>query len=141
LEVGDEYLQTIGLRRPHFRVLYVLQRKPGATIREVLAFLNITQQSISPIIKTLIADGFITQKEDIKDRRSRHLYLTKKGRAAWRGVVDIQKESLKQAYKQVGFENAKGYAHTVYAMMNEKNREQLKVVWKDKTFFLDDYER
>ncbi len=141
LEVGDEHLKSIGLRRPHFRVLYVIQRKPGATVREVLAFLNITQQSISPIIKTLIADGFITQKEDLKDRRSRHLYLTRKGRAAWRGVIDTQRAYLKQAYQKVGFENAKGYAYTAYAMMNEKNQRQLEVVWKDRTFFLDDYER
>ncbi len=138
LEVGDEHLKSIGLRRPHFRVLYVIQRKPGATVREVLAFLNITQQSISPIIKTLIADGFITQKEDLKDRRSRHLYLTKKGRAAWRGVIDTQRAYLKQAYQKVGFENAKGYAYTAYAMMNEKNQQQLEVVWKNKTYFLDD---
>lgn len=138
LEVGDAYLQSVGLRRPHFRVLYVIQRKPGATVKEILAFLDITQQSISPIIKTLIGGGFITQKEDLKDRRSRHLYLTKKGRTAWRGVIDKQTAYLEQAYKKVGFENAKGYAHTAYAMMNEKNQRQLEVVWKDKTFFLDD---
>lgn len=138
LEAGDIHLQSIGLRRPHFRVLYVIQRKPGATVKEILAFLDVTQQSISPTIKTLIADGYITQKENLKDRRSRHLYLTKKGFSAWNGVIECQRAHLKKAYESVGFENANGYAHTIYAMINEKGRRQLDVIWKDETFFLDD---
>ncbi|WP_373086565.1 MarR family winged helix-turn-helix transcriptional regulator [Sneathiella sp.] len=138
LEAGDIYLRSIGLRRPHFRALYVIQRKPGATVREILAFLDVTQQSISPTIKTLITEGFIAQKENLKDRRSRHLYLTEKGLTAWHGVVDSQRAHLKQAYQTVGFENAKGYAHTAYAMINEKSQRQLDVIWKDQTFFLED---
>ena len=138
LESGDRYLQSIGLRRPHFRAIYVIQRKPGATVREILAFLDVTQQSISPVIKTLIADGYITQKENLKDRRSRHLYLTDKGLAACQGVIETQRHHLKQAYQKAGFENAKGYAHTAYAMMNEKSQRQLDVIWKDQTFFLDE---
>ncbi len=138
LEAGDAHLESIGLRRPHFRVLYVVQRKPGATVKEILAFLDVTQQSFSPTIKTLIADGYITQKENLKDRRSRHLYLTKKGLTAWQGVIDCQQVHLKKAYESVGFENANGYARTVYAMINEKGRRQLDVVWQDETFFLED---
>ena len=132
LEAGDAHLESIGL------VIYVIQRKPGATVKEVLAFLGVTQQSFSPTIKTLMADGYITQKENLKDRRSRHLYLTKKGLAAWQGVIECQQAHLEQAYKSVGFQNANGYARTAYAMINEKGRRQLDVVWKDETFFLED---
>ena len=46
LSHADQALAEQGLGRAHHRVLYILSRNPGGTVKEILEFLGITKQSL-----------------------------------------------------------------------------------------------
>lgn len=75
----DDILHTLDFGRAHHRVLHFVQRKPGLTVAALLDVLSITKQSLARVLKQLVDEGYIEQREMPQDRRQRHLHLTQKG--------------------------------------------------------------
>src|SRR6516162_9479575 len=75
----DEVLERLGFGRAHHRVLHFVNRNPGMKVAELLDVLKITKQSLGRVLKQLIDEGYIVQKEGASDRRQRLLYVTAKG--------------------------------------------------------------
>ena len=79
----DEVLAKLGFGRAHHRVLHFVNRNPGMKVAELLDILKITKQSLGRVLKQLIDEGYVVQKEGANDRRQRLLYVTP-GARRWR---------------------------------------------------------
>ncbi|MGB6287198.1 MAG: MarR family transcriptional regulator, partial [Xanthobacteraceae bacterium] len=77
----DEVLAKLGFGRAHHRVLHFVNRNPGMKVAELLGILRITKQSLGRVLKQLIDEGYVEQKEGATDRRQRLLFVTPKGEA------------------------------------------------------------
>src|SRR5579863_4631846 len=77
----DEVLAKLGFGRAHHRVLHFVNRNPGMKVADLLDVLKITKQSLGRVLKQLIDEGYIVQKEGANDRRQRLLYATVAGEA------------------------------------------------------------
>src|SRR5579872_3866784 len=77
----DAVLSKLAFGRAHHRVLHLVNRNPGMKVADLLGILNITKQSLGRVLKQLIDQGYVLQKEGAQDRRQRLLYVTPKGEA------------------------------------------------------------
>src|SRR5271163_4883184 len=75
----DEVLAKLGFGRAHHRVLHFVNRNPGIKVADLLDILKITKQSLGRVLKQLIDQGFVVQREGANDRRQRLLFVTPKG--------------------------------------------------------------
>ena len=69
----DEILATYGFGRAHHRVVHFVGRNPGMTVAQLLDILRITKQSLGRVLKDLVEQGYVIQKEGEQDRRQRLL--------------------------------------------------------------------
>jgi DNA-binding MarR family transcriptional regulator len=98
----DDVLATFGFGRAHHRVLHFVIRNPGMKVAELLDILKITKQSLGRVLKQLVDQGYVLQKEGAKDRRQRLLYLTAKGEALAMKLAGLQTERIASALSQLG---------------------------------------
>ncbi len=75
---ADSILAEQDMGRAHHRAIYFVGRHPGMRVSDLLAILNITKQSLSRVLSTLVTDGYIIQKTGAGDRRQRCSILRKK---------------------------------------------------------------
>src|SRR6516164_3708105 len=59
----DDVLAKLGFGRAHHRVLHFVNRNPGMKVAELLDILKITKQSLGRVLKQLIDQGYVVQKE------------------------------------------------------------------------------
>ena len=83
----DQVLAEIGFGRAHHRVIHFIGRDPGMTVQRLLDLLRITKQSLGRVLKDLIENDFVVQKEGENDRRQRLMFLTLAG-------VELQKKLM-----------------------------------------------
>ena len=77
----DLLLADRGLGRAHHRALHFIAREPGLTVGKVLDILDITKQSLSRVLRELMDQNLVEQRQGEQDRRQRHLWLTVEGEA------------------------------------------------------------
>jgi DNA-binding MarR family transcriptional regulator len=71
-------------------------------VADLLDILQITKQSLGRVLKQLIDDGFIEQKEGAADRRQRLLFTTPKGAELAVSLAALQEKRLGRALEEVG---------------------------------------
>jgi DNA-binding MarR family transcriptional regulator len=120
---ADEVLAEIGFGRAHHRVLHFVARSPGMTVAQLLDILRITKQSLSRVLKDLLDQGYVFQKEGPEDRRQRLLYLSTEGEALWRRLITPQMQRFRDAAKHVGEGNGELYHELLLQLINPENRE------------------
>lgn len=76
---ADHVLAKYSIGRPHHRVLYFSNKKPGISVRELMALLRITNQALARTINQLVGLGFLEQRYSFLDRRVRQHFVTNKG--------------------------------------------------------------
>src|SRR5437899_12817544 len=86
----DDVLAKFGFGRAHHRVLHFVNRNPGMKVAELLDVLKITKQSLGRVLKQLVDEGYIAQKEGANDRRQRLLYVTSKGEGLAMRLAGLQ---------------------------------------------------
>jgi DNA-binding MarR family transcriptional regulator len=86
----DEVLAKLGFGRAHHRVLHFVNRNPGIKVADLLDVLKITKQSLGRVLKQLIDDGYVAQREGEHDRRQRLLYVTPAGEALAMQLAGLQ---------------------------------------------------
>src|SRR5262249_56870074 len=74
----DDVLAKFSFGRAHHRVLHFVNRNPGMKVAALLDILKITKQSLGRVLKQLVDQGYIEQREGERDRRQRLLYVTPK---------------------------------------------------------------
>jgi len=93
----DEVLGKLGFGRAHHRVLHFVNRNPAIKVANLLDILKITKQSLGRVLKQLIDEGYIVQKEGASDRRQRLLYATPKGEALALRLAGLQTKRIQRA--------------------------------------------
>lgn len=98
----DDILHKLDFGRAHHRVLHFVHRKPGLTVAELLDVLRITKQSLGRVLKQLVDEDYIEQREMPQDRRQRHLHLTTKGERLIDQLREPQSRRIKAALARSG---------------------------------------
>jgi DNA-binding MarR family transcriptional regulator len=76
----DAALKPVGLNNGQFSILMALNRPEAPRVGELAPFLAMDRTTLTAILKPLERRGLILVSPDEKDRRSRRLRLTDKGR-------------------------------------------------------------
>ncbi|MDQ0394638.1 MarR family winged helix-turn-helix transcriptional regulator [Labrys monachus] len=99
---ADHALEIYRFGRAHHRVLHFVDRNPNLTVAELLDILRITKQSLARVLKELIDQGFILQREGEEDRRQRLLATTPKGRQLAAELAVAQSRRIAVALAEAG---------------------------------------
>ncbi len=97
----DEVLGKLGFGRAHHRVLHFVNRNPAIKVAKLLDILKITKQSLGRVLKQLIDEGYIVQKEGESDRRQRLLYATPEGEALALKLAGLQTKRILRALESL----------------------------------------
>src|SRR6266567_6183405 len=119
----DDVLLKLSFGRAHHRVLHFVNRNPGMKVADLLEILNITKQSLGRVLKQLVDQGYVLQKEGAQDRRQRLLYVTPKGEALALKLAGLQTERIGQALSQLGPNAHEAACRFLTAMINADNRD------------------
>lgn len=86
-KVGTRFVAEYGATTQQWAVLGALARpqaeKGGMTVKDLLAFLLVSRQNLTPVLDRLEARGWIERARDPTDGRSRRILLTAAGRRIW----------------------------------------------------------
>src|SRR6266436_5565297 len=119
---ADEVLAKFGFGRAHHRVLHFVNRDPGMKVAELLDILRITKQSLGRVLKQLLDEGYVEQKEGAKDRRHRLLYVTAKGEALASRLAALQTARIGSALAEIGADGRDTIRRFLIAMLNSDQR-------------------
>ena len=119
----DEVLRKLGFGRAHHRVIHFVNRNPGMKVAELLDILNITKQSLGRVLKQLVDEGYVVQREGAQDRRQRLLYVTPKGEALSLKLAALQTERIARAFGELGSDAHDAARRFLTAMIDTDNRE------------------
>lgn len=126
----DRLLTHYGFGRAHHRVLHFVERSPGMTIAEVLDILGITKQSLNPILKDLVGQGYIMQKTGTVDRRQRLLFPTDKGIALSLALTAPQTARIARALAGCDPETRETVTTFLFSMIDPDDRDHVaRLVW------------
>lgn len=121
----DEVLSKLGFGRAHHRVLHFVNRNPGMKVAELLDILRITKQSLGRVLKQLVDQGYVVQKEGASDRRQRLLYVTAKGETLAMKLAGLQTARVAQALAEIGPNAHEAACRFLIAMINTDNRDEV----------------
>src|SRR3989449_9362546 len=119
----DDVLSKLGFGRAHHRVLHFVNRNPGMKVAELLDILKITKQSLGRVLKQLIDQGYVVQKEGANDRRQRLLYVTAKGEAFTMKLAGLQTARIVRALSDRGPNAHEAACRFLPAMINADHRD------------------
>ncbi len=122
---ADEILATFGFGRAHHRVLHFVNRNPGMKVAELLDILKITKQSLGRVLKQLLDEGYVEQKEGAKDRRQRLLYVTAKGEALAFRLAALQTARIGRALAGMGAADRLTIRRFLIAMLDQDQRDDV----------------
>lgn len=125
---ADAILAKFGLGRAHHRVLHFVNRNPGLRVADLLEILKITKQSLAPVLKQLIDEGWIAQQTGVADRRERRLRVTAKGASLAHRLDRVQAGRVAQAL-EVGAPGQEGSVRGfLFAMINSDERRRVETL-------------
>jgi DNA-binding MarR family transcriptional regulator len=119
----DEVLMKLSFGRAHHRVVHFVNRNPGMKVADLLDILNITKQSLGRVLKQLVDQGYVIQKEGAQDRRQRLLFVTPKGEALSLKLAQLQTVRINRAFAELGPGAHEAARRFLTAMIDSDNRE------------------
>ncbi len=119
----DDVLAKFGFGRAHHRVLHFVNRNPGMKVAELLDILKITKQSLGRVLKQLVEQGYVVQKEGANDRRQRLLFVTAKGEALAMKLAGLQTARIARALSELGPDAYDSARRLLAAMIDADNRD------------------
>jgi DNA-binding MarR family transcriptional regulator len=120
---ADEILAQFGFGRAHHRVLHFVNRNPGMKVAELLDILRITKQSLGRVLKQLIEEGYVVQKEGAQDRRQRLLSVTQKGEALALRLAALQSVRIGSAAADLGPQGQAVARRFLIGVLDPKSRD------------------
>jgi DNA-binding MarR family transcriptional regulator len=121
----DEVLARLGFGRAHHRVLHFVNRNPGMKVAELLDVLKITKQSLGRVLKQLIDEGYIVQREGASDRRQRLLYVTSSGEALALQLAGLQTARIAGVLAELGPGGREAVRRFLAGMIDGEHRERV----------------
>ena len=120
----DRRLTELGLNRNHQQVLYWVGREPGITMVDVQERVELTKQTLSRLLKELVAARLIARRASPRDRRQRLLELTPAGREIDAQINDRLRRRLAEASRAAGAEAVAGFHKVLLGLLDEPARRQ-----------------
>lgn len=120
---ADEVLAEFGFGRAHHRVLHFVNRNPGMKVAELLDILKITKQSLGRVLKQLVDEGYVEQREGASDRRQRLLYATAKGDGLASRLAGLQAARIGRALADIGTGHRDTVRRFLIAMLDPDGRD------------------
>jgi len=121
----DEVLAKLGFGRAHHRVLHFVNRNPGMKVAELLDVLRITKQSLGRVLKQLIDEGYVIQREGAHDRRQRLLYVTPAGENLAMQLAGLQTARISGVLDELGAGGREAARRFLAGMINAEHRERV----------------
>jgi DNA-binding MarR family transcriptional regulator len=121
----DHVLADFGFGRAHHRVLHFVCRNRGMKVADLLDILKITKQSLGRVLKQLVDQGYVEQKEGANDRRQRLLFATPKGEALALRLAGLQTARISRALAELGPGARDDARRFLIAMLNGEGREDV----------------
>jgi len=121
----DEVLGKLNFGRAHHRVLHFVNRNPAMKVANLLDILKITKQSLGRVLKQLVDEGYIVQKEGENDRRQRLLHVTPKGEALALKLAGLQTQRILRALEKLGPGAHEGAREFLTAMLDADGRDEV----------------
>src|SRR5215475_2518979 len=118
----DDVLAKFSFGRAHHRVLHFINRNPGMKVAELLDILKITKQSLGRVLKQLLDEGYVEQKEGATDRRHRLLYVTAKGETLAMKLAGLQTARIARALSEIEADGRDTIRRFLIAMLNPDQR-------------------
>jgi DNA-binding MarR family transcriptional regulator len=122
---ADDVLAKLTFGRAHHRVLHFVNRHPGMKVADLLDVLRITKQSLGRVLKQLVDEGYVLQKEGENDRRQRLLFVTPKGEQLAMKLAALQTERIARALGEIGPNAHEAARRFLVAMIDADNREDV----------------
>lgn len=122
---ADDVLQSLQFGRAHHRVLHFVNRNPGMKVAQLLDTLGITKQSLGRVLKQLVDEGYIEQREGPQDRRQRLLFATSKGQALALQLARLQTARMTRALGQAGGNAGEVVGRFLAGMIDPGRREDV----------------
>ena len=119
----DDVLARFNFGRAHHRVLHFVNRHPGMKVADLLDVLKITKQSLGRVLKQLVDDGYVVQKEGENDRRQRLLFVTPKGEQLAMKLAGLQTERIARALGEFGPNAHEAARRFLTAMIDADSRD------------------
>ena len=121
----DEVLAKLGFGRAHHRVLHFVNRNPGMKVAELLDVLRITKQSLGRVLKQLIDEGYVVQREGANDRRQRLLYVTQAGKELAMQLAGLQTARISGVLAELGAGGREAATRFLAGMIDPEHRERV----------------
>ncbi len=121
----DEVLAKLGFGRAHHRVLHFVNRNPGLKVADLLDVLRITKQSLGRVLKQLIDQGYIVQREGDNDRRQRLLHVTPAGEALAMQLAGLQTTRIAGVLAELGPGGHEAARRFLAGMIDGEHRERV----------------
>jgi len=122
---ADEVLAKLGFGRAHHRVLHFVNRNPGMKVADLLDVLKITKQSLGRVLKQLIDEGYVIQKEGANDRRQRLLYVSPAGELLAMKLAGLQTARIAGVLGQLGPGAREAARRFLAGMIDAKDRDHV----------------
>jgi DNA-binding MarR family transcriptional regulator len=94
-------------------------------VAELLDTLRITKQSLGRVLKQLVDQGYIVQKEGESDRRQRLLFVTQKGETLAMKLAGLQTARIARALAELGPGAHEQARRFLIAMIDGDGREDI----------------
>ena len=117
----DEILNKLSFGRAHHRIIYFVGKQKTITIKDLLAILKITKQSLSRVLNQLVKEKYIIVATG-EDKRTKNLSLTKLGIDLENQLSKIQINNIKNIFKKFDESDINGFKKILYAMIDDKNK-------------------
>ncbi len=121
----DEVLARLRFGRAHHRVLHFVNRNPGMKVADLLDILKITKQSLGRVLKQLIDEGYVIQKEGARDRRQRLLYATAAGEALALKLAGLQTERIARVLAELDPNGREAARRFLAGMIDADDRDRV----------------
>ena len=121
----DHVLEKFGFGRAHHRVLHFVNRNPGMKVADLLETLRITKQSLGRVLRELVDEGHVVQKEGPDDRRHRLLFVTPKGEQLAMKLAGLQTERIARALAGLGPNAHQSARDFLAAMIDTGSRDEV----------------
>jgi len=118
-------LEKLGFGRAHHRVLHFVNRNPGIKVADLLDVLKITKQSLGRVLKQLIDEGYVVQKEGANDRRQRLLYASPAGEALAMKLAGLQTARIGRVLDELGPGGRETVRRFLAGMIGAEDRESV----------------
>ena len=117
----DKILEKIKFGRAHHRIIYFVGKKNNITIKDLLAILQITKQSLSRVLNQLVSEGYVNVTTGY-DKRTKDLSLTQKGIDLENKLSTIQINKIKKIISKAEEKDINGFKKILYDMINEESK-------------------